>query len=454
MLDAATHSVRDDRFWAVIIGCAVMVVLLPPALVSPLTLKATTPFVVAVSLLAGWSAGYVGRLIIPPLTRETKATAAFLGFAACSAIWAVKPAQSLGFVLSTALAIYATGILVRSVMLQSCKGARHIAEGLWIGFLVGLLYLCAEAFSGQSVKIFVYNALGLKPGNLDMPDRYEWVGGHITSVTWGDLTLSFMSLPLIVWGALLSLVHSLPARLAKPVASAVFLLTLVSIFASPNETAKVAILAGATAFGLSLANAKWTSRLIQVVWVTVCLGIFPITEIFYSAGLHQAPWIQTSGQDRIMVWKGFAEDSKLHPLLGAGASMAYYRTPVYKEEGKDWVQEIHDVHNVYLQVWYELGAIGAALFAYLGVTLLQRIRRLPSQSVPYAHAVFTSGASVIATFWGVWRAWFNLSFAVAVLSMAIGVRIMLRKDQVIAERTAEIDNLRDHLPGTGRCPTG
>ena len=67
-------------------------------------------------------------------------------------------------------------------------------------------------------------------------------------------------------------------------------------------------------------------------------------------------------------------------------------------------------HNVFLQVWYELGAVGARLFCALGLAVLAAIARAARPAQAYLAAGFAS-ASVIGAFtWGLWQPWFLAAF--------------------------------------------
>jgi O-antigen ligase len=86
-------------------------------------------------------------------------------------------------------------------------------------------------------------------------------------------------------------------------------------------------------------------------------------------------------------------------------------------------------HNHFLQIWYELGAVGAALFLALGLALLRLIKGLSGPVRPYAHAAF-SAACVIAAFgWGLWQTWLLAGYALAIV--LIGLAACFSRSQEI-----------------------
>lgn len=391
------------------------------------------PIILAACLAVAWKRGYLGRIAMPPVTHGSKVAAALIALAALSAFWSAKPLQSVNWVAGTALAALCCGIAARYMLVEPRSSALHIAEGLWIGFLVGMLYLGFEAMTGQALKITAYNLLGLKPGQLKPPSHFTWADGRLVAIADFDLTRSFTSAPLLLWGSLLAVLGTLRPKAGKVLAAVTFLLSAAVIMIGTNETAKVALLAGIAAFALAYFSLRLGSRLLQVAWVTVCLAIVPISLGLYRANLHNASWVQPTAQHRIIIWNRFTEETLKRPFLGVGAGMAYWNFDPNKtaQKGEAHARYSRDVHCVYLQVWFELGVFGAVLLSLLGLAILNRLDRLPASVVPYAHAMFASAATIMASSYGLWRPWFNLTFAVGVVAFAIGFRALLRREHAL-----------------------
>ena len=118
-------------------------------------------------------------------------------------------------------------------------------------------------------------------------------------------------------------------------------------------------------------------------------------------------------------------------------------------DGEKFTRYSRDVHCVYLQIWYELGVVGAALFALLGLAILQRLQRMPHSIIPYAHGAFASAAATIAASYGLWRPWFNLMFVLGVIAFAIGLRSLLRRQHLLQA----VLQLNHGTDGQGPRPT-
>ena len=420
----------STRRWGILIGTLVMVAV-PLCLVSPSTLPITLIPVLLAILAGAYQRTYLLTLL-PPLTHGTKVATALLGFAAISSLWSVRPYESIGWVSGTALVALLCGAGVRAMLIEPRSSAMHIAEGLWIGFLVGILYLGIEAVTDQAIKLFVYQTIGFEKGDLKPPSHFRWRNGELISIAEVDLTRSFASVPLLVWGVLLAILGTLSGPRGRWLAAGTFVLTFAVVMVGSNETAKAAMLVGAIAFGLAWASRSWSYRLLQTGWVVACLAIVPITLGLYRANLHNAEWLQETARHRVIIWNRFTEETMKQPLVGVGAGMAYWNPASRKPmPGEQFPRYSRDVHCVYLQIWYELGVIGAALFALLGLAILQRIQRMPHNIIPYAHGAFASAAATIASSYGLWRPWFNLMFVLGVVAFAIGLRALLRKQYLL-----------------------
>lgn len=428
-IDKDRYPLRTRR-WGILIGTLVMVAV-PLCLVSPSTLPITLVGVLLAILAGAYQRGY-RRSLLPPLTHGTKVATALLGFAAASSLWSVRPSESIGWVSGTALVALLCGVGVRAMLIEPRSSAMHIAEGLWIGFLVGVLYLGIEAVTDQAIKLFVYQVIGFEKGDLKPPSHFRWRSGELVSIARVDLTRSFASVPLLVWGVLLAMLGTLSGPRGRWLAAGTFVLTLVVVMVGSNETAKAAMLVGAIAFGLAWARKTWSYRLLQTGWVVACVAIVPITLGLYRANLHNTEWLQETARHRVIIWNRFTEETMKQPLVGVGAGMAYWNPASRKHmPGEQFPRYSRDVHCVYLQIWYELGVIGAALFALLGLAILQRIQRMPHDIIPFAHGAFASAAATIASSYGLWRPWFNLMFVISVIAFAVGLRALLRKQHLL-----------------------
>ncbi len=360
------------------------------------------------------------------------AVLAFFVFSMISALWAAHPRDTLSWASISFIAFLGCGIATRFILSEQRRNIFHISEGVWIGFAAGLAYLAIEILSGQSIKIGLYNALQLGPSDLRPTHHFVWKSGKIFAIASADLTRNIAPIPIYIWATLLAIRGTAAASMMRPLMWLMFIAAVVVVMISENETAKLAIVAGVVLFAISRHRPQWSLRMLQVGWVTVCLAIVPMSLALYRMNLHNAPWLQPTAQHRIIIWNRVSEETMKSPLLGIGAGMTYWNfdgsaTP---KEGELHTRYSRDAHSIFLQTWFELGVVGAAILALIGLAVLQRIRRLGAAMEPYGYATFSSAALTLASSWGMWRVWFVYMFAFAVVIFAIGVRSGIRSERM------------------------
>ena len=200
---------------------------------------------------------------------------------------------------------------------------------------------------------------------------------------------------------------------------------------SQHETSKVALVMATAAFLLSWQSPNWCDRVIRFSWMTMCLGVIPLALAAYRLNFQNVRWFQASAQQRFVIWNYTAEQALKLPVLGIGAGNMYFRAASNpNDEGRHFSAIAPHAHNVYLQTWFELGAVGAALLTLVGLAVLERIGRLSERFIPYAHATFASAASVAASSYGMWQIWFVTMYALIALVFAIGMRVNIQGDTI------------------------
>src|SRR5690606_21745622 len=120
--------------------------------------------------------------------------------------------------------------------------------------------------------------------------------------------------------------------------------------------------------------------------------------LLYSAGAHRAPWLPESARHRVVIWRHTSDLVPQAPLFGAGIGTARALNDAQGADrrlapGTPFVlsTSLHS-HNAYLQVWYEAGAVGAALLLGVGLLVLGSFRRYPAEVQSYIAATFVTGA--------------------------------------------------------------
>jgi exopolysaccharide production protein ExoQ len=109
-----------------------------------------------------------------------------------------------------------------------------------------------------------------------------------------------------------------------------------------------------------------------------------------------APHLKRSSIDRLEIWSYMTDRIAERPLLGWGLQSAK-SVPIRPAELASF--RVHRAvgvypHDQWLQLWVELGAVGAALGVAFALLVLARACRLPSDLRPFALAAFAAAMAV------------------------------------------------------------
>jgi len=323
-------------------------------------------------------------------------------WAAVSVVWAFdatlplpRTLQLLGLAALGALAIRAIrGIPAEKVLALALAGVA-----------VGCLVALGEIATG-------YHLMGLlhrtNPA-LPLPDQFS---GHFKAGTtvvalWGGVAM-WSGIGRRLWLRSL-VVFALVAALAK---------------VSGSFAALLAIAAGTAAGLAALLLPRLIPALVGLVAVAAVLAA-PVA-VFMPDTLYLAtrfPHLPNSSLHRTMIWHFAATRAMERPLLGWGMDAS--RVVPGGEE--DEIVYLHGApgepphpqgqqrmplhpHNFALQVWLELGAVGAALTAaLLGAVAAAAAGRRPGAVRAGAVATFVGAVAVAAVGYGAWQAWWVAS---------------------------------------------
>ena len=382
-------------------GLPIAIALLAAPFVAVLQSKAMAPLALipmAITLGLGWRAGWR-----PSLPRSPVLLLGLLlvGWGAITALWAPEPGRAALLALTLA------------AMILLAHGAAGAAQGVrllpWIGFglVLGLAAAFADWQSGNALRAAVR---GLK----EVP----------TTLMFGlKPAASLMAL-------LLPMGFALPwpwfARAALLVLGAGVLISL------PGETARLATIAGLGAAVLSLAAPRLVPKLVGAgVGLVILLMPFLVGLVPQIPSANLPP----SAVHRLVIWDFAAHRIAEKPLTGWGleASRAMpggwaqpdaatldrlnITTPAQREFlvlPHVEVMPLHP-HNGALQLWLELGGIGALIGAALMLALGFAASR---SAAPAVGAGMLASAAVTGMLsFGLWQAWWFASLLLAIVSL-------------------------------------
>jgi O-antigen ligase len=384
-------------------GLPLAIALFAAPFVAVLQSKAMAPLALvpmAITLALGWRAGWRPNL---PQSPVLLLGLLLMAWGAVTSLWAPEPGRGAMLALTMA------------AMMLLAHGAAAAAQGPrllpWIGFglVLGLAAAFADWQSGNALRAAVR---GLK----EVPEA-----------------LMFGLKPAASLMALL-----LPIGFALPwpwFARAVLLLAGGAVLISlPGETARLATIAGLGAALFSLAAPRLGPRLVGAV-VALAVLVMPLLVGFIpkipSANLPP------SAVHRLVIWDFAATRIAEKPLAGWGmeASRALPggrarpdaatldRLNITNPAQREFLALAHvevmplHPHNGALQLWLELGGIGALI----GAALILLLGFAASRSAaPAVGAGMLASAAVTGMLsFGLWQAWWVASLLLAMVALAL-----------------------------------
>jgi O-antigen ligase/polysaccharide polymerase Wzy-like membrane protein len=377
------------------------------------------PLVTPGLLVLGAVAPLAWQLISKGLPRA-KPTAVTVALALTAAYLSVNASWSL----SPSAAHLAVYMLIVSVVvshfvsggLQDCDAdaLRALVAGLYAGMAVGGAFILSEILSHQWMLRHLISAIpSLRPNSKSMVVQGELVVFLEPYL----LNRSITALTFLSWPTMLVIVLLASTRRQLGWMLVGFVPVVAAIFTARHATSKIAFVGASIAFvGFQVWPAA-TRRAITLGWIAIIVLVVPVALLAYQSELYLSSWLPQSARHRIVIWGYSSQQIATAPILGAGIAttralneLQRYDAPFAPGSDFQLTTEWH-THNVYLQTWYEAGAVGAVLLLVIGLLVLRSFARAPAQTQPYLHATFVTCALIGASSFSLWQPWFMASFA-------------------------------------------
>jgi O-antigen ligase len=314
---------------------------------------------------------------------------ALLLWGIASALWSIDPVRSL-VVAIRLMGLFGVGLaLVGSADLVAAP--RRLMFVLLIGMALGIAMATIEVATDGGLSSFLSDR-AFRPTKLN------------------QASISFALLILPASAALVCLGRTISATLLAAATAA-------TVFCLAGTAAKAVLVAGA-AIGLLFYRMRPVVAAIALVTSIIIVLAAPLTfaRLERLPGLGAtADSIKISAGHRLLIWSFAGDRIAEHPLTGWGldASRAMPGGGDPIRPGETWMP-LHP-HNAALQVWLELGAPGAALFAVLAAIFWGALARVEWPPLFAAAASASLTIAFIGCFatYGIWQEWWlgTLSFS-------------------------------------------
>lgn len=317
----------------------------------------------------------------PALVRTVMVFACLLAWGMVSALWSEDPWRSL--VLSARLAgMFAAGLALIAAadrIAAPRRLMRCVLGGLTLGIAMAATELGSHGVLGALVTERPYQAARLNQASVSFAILLPPVCAFLACRGY--------------------------AAFALVIATA----TVATIYALAGTSAKAAAAVGLALGGLLYLGPTRAARAAAVIsLVLVITAPMSVARLERLSGLVEtADQIKLSAGHRLLIWSFVGSRIAERPLVGWGLDSSRAipggKDPI--RPGEDWLP-LHP-HNAALQLWLELGAPGAVLFALL---VAHAWCRLAAVSWPRLFAAAAGASLTIAlmasfTTYGIWQEW-------------------------------------------------
>ena len=384
--------------------------MLPLAAFAP---KALAPLFAVTAVVVLANHVFTRRALPPIPARLGAALAAFLLLAAASSAWSLTPERTIEAAAPFAGLLLGIAILLGSVNRPDEIAGTRVGTALLIGVAVG---------AGALLIDTVFDRVLLRTG--------------LSLLGWDGNTGRFTLKPaatvaaLLAWPCLLALSPRVSRATALAAAACLF---AVIVFVG-SDVAMVGLVLGGAVFFLAVRwgravalalGAALTIFMLSAPWIP---SLFPDPRVSMT-GIEYMP---NSGVHRIAIWQTTAARIHERPWLGHGFDTSrslypqsttvdvHFAKPTIGRSGGFSSEPIPlHPHNMILQIWLELGAVGAVVALAALLSILVGLARAPLGRMERAagYGFFVTALTIAAVAYGAWQAWWlsALGLSAAVL---------------------------------------
>lgn len=350
----------------------------------------------------------------------------FVAWVLVACLWSANFEKAIVKAVFLAALVMHAYVLASTVSGISNETVRALARGIVAGVVLGGVYICIELWQHNAILRFLLTHV---PGIERGFEKHSWrSGGVVTQLSPAYITRVSAAFCLLLCPAALAAYLYAPARKWIAYGLLVGLALIVTFHPdAASQSAQIAIPAAAAVFFLAMWAARLARWMVMAAFGGLILLMVPFSLALFSAGLHQGEVLFVSAQHRVIIWNYTAEQVLKSPIIGVGTNSTRYIDEERRAEGEIEKPDGYVTapatrahpHNIYLQIWYELGAVGALAFAALGFWLLLRIGRLPPAMQVFALAHFTMVMVIILPTYGLWQSWFQSLITITSVAIAM-----------------------------------
>ncbi len=354
----------------------------------------------------------------------------FLAYVFINATWSPDPGEGMAKAATTLGLSAAVLFLAASFSLRDAREVRVLATSALAGLLLGVGFLLIELLFDEPIARFVNNHI-VQLFDVS-PKKIKTANGEVVKIAASVLNRNATGVVLLLIPCLL-LTTALSTTRARRASLVVLIgFAAAAVLLSESGTSIVAFFAGGFVLALAALSLKLARIVLIAAWTAATLLAVPLGALPYTLGWHHWTWLPPeSVAARFYIWKYVADRVPEKPITGIGirGTRALHLViptdagdPSHKEFALKGRAARHP-HNIYLQTWLELGAIGAVLLLVLGLTGLWQMRALAPPVEGSAYGLFAVSSMVGFSGFDLWQTWLLASAALAWAVILLAARL-------------------------------
>jgi hypothetical protein len=297
--------------------------------------------------------------------------------ALASATWARQPWDSVNAVLRMSLVLAATFYVCASLnnLVRTLDPERQsrFTRALPIGMALVAASYAFDLATHHGITLLVANSTPW----IFAADKTAFLYDRATGMRIGIRDFYFIRNAMATAALLPSLAASLSVWPHPPISRWLqglgLLITVWFCYSSGSETSLLALSTGLFFFALAQVSIRSAILALQSLLVALALFAIPLAMMPKALNLDTNNSIPQSFRQRVTIWNDVAHIAKDHLIYGIGVKSIQYGVPLTPplppatNSPPPQIYSVFHPHNGYLQVWVELGAVGALLFCTAGI---------------------------------------------------------------------------------------
>jgi O-antigen ligase len=366
--------------------------------------RATAPLLIATAVISVGITVWLKRGLSLPRAPWVLPAAVFIGYASLSVFWA--PILGDGLAQAAAfLLVFVPFLGLMGLLPTLPETARRRIE---MAFLLGF---------ALSFPIFLTEAM------LDQP-IYRLIKGIASEVEVNQnlINRSAVLYSLAAWPAALILYRHGYRGLAHGLPVAVLAAMLVATY---SMAAQFGTLAGLLLLPLAIRSTRVTRLLLIVLVIAGFAGAIGVSRGLGALGAVDMTGLTSSIRHRVEIWDFTAQRIMEQPIFGHGLDASRHidnhgAVTRFNRPGAPIIP-LHP-HNMFLQVWLELGTVGAVFGAWMLGAVILATRRLDPPTQRFVLPAAGATLFMQSTSFGAWQTWWVCGILLMVLVFSIVAR--------------------------------